>query len=443
MKRCASLLLLAAGCATRVDDPVLLRLRQEQSEPAGAPREEEQAPLVPVHGPARSGQALDLDAALGWARLARPELAAAHAAVAAAQARAEGSGRFPNPRLIARAEGAPLEGGTDAEADLLAGVSQPLPLSDRRAAAQSLAAAELERSRARYDVAEREVAAQVVRAFATALFAQEAAARRHELAQETAALRAPIEARIAAGDATASERAHAALALHDARAAEQAAERVAALARVELAAAIGTPDAVPERVVGELDALLALPLLEELSARLADHPALRAARADAQVAAAALELAREERVPDLDVDLLYRRLGAEEANAFDVGLSIPLRAWDRGTAAIDAARADEQAARALALASERDLAAALRSGHARLAAALAARETLRREVLPLHDEVVRIEEARVAAGDARPEVAAAARHARTLTELARLDATQAALQAWAELRSLVPPDDAR
>ncbi len=437
-KRSAAALLLASllpRCTTAVDEPALLALR---TPPLDGARGDEirHAPAPTATSATATRERIDLAQAIEQARATRPELAVARAAIEAAQARRGGSGRFPNPRLVARAEAAPFEGRTLDDADLIAGVSQPLPLSDRRAAEQGLADAEFERAQAQLATAEATLDREVRRAFATALFAQHAARQQQTLAEQSEALRQPIEARAVAGDATASERAHAAIAARETAAAARIAQRVDELARADLAAAIGAPDTSIGEVDGELDRVLALPELAEQSARLADHPALRLARAEAGVANAALALAREARIPDLDLDLLYRRIGADEIHAFDVGLSIPLRLFDSGRAAVEVAEAEQRGARAHAVATERDLTASLRQRHARLATALERRSGLQHDLLPLHDELVRIEAARVAAGDARPESLLLAQRARTQAEIELLIATREALDAWAELAAL-------
>lgn len=421
------------ACTTAVDEPTLIGLRDRAGGSASGAQETvgESAAATPLG-------TLDLARALELAAASRIELATARAERDAAAARAEGAGLFPDPRLIARAEAAPLEGRALADADLLAGVSQPLPLSDRRAAERDLAAAAIARADADVAQTERAIGTEVRRAFATALFTQYAAQVRTALAEQAEALRAPVEARAAAGDATASDRAQAAIVARESAVAARAANRVANLARGDLAAAIGMPAAPLDAVSGDLDEVLALPELALLVARLADHPALRAAQADAATAAAALELAREERIPDLELDLLYRRIGVDDVHAFDVGLSIPLRSSRRADAAIAAAQSDERAARSRTQANAREFAAALRNSHARLASALDARATLQREIVPLHDERVRIETARLAAGDARPEELLRAQLARSEAEAALLDATEAALAAWSDLRALVP-----
>lgn len=437
--RGGGLLVLAgvAACRTADHDPVLEALRT--GELGRAAPANDAAPTERADASASLGT-LDLAQALALAIDGRPELAAARAELAAAQHRAQASGQWPEANLVARAEAAPLEGRTVDDADLLVGIAQPLPLSARPDAERARADAEATRVAARVATVERSVVDAARGAFATALFTQHAAELRATLAAQAEALRAPVEARGAQGDATASERVHAALAARTAATAARIAERAATAARSELAAAIGRPHASIDAVAGDLATVLELPALERLAVRLSDHPALRAAHADAAAARAAITLARAERIPDLELELLYRRIGVDDVHAFDVGLSFPLRRGARSADRIAAAEAEERAARARGVADERTLVAELKRSHARLAAALATRGELRAEVLPLHDELVRIEAARLAAGDARPDELRRAQHARSEAELELLDATADALAAWAELRALVPED---
>src|SRR5262245_27250741 len=100
--------------------------------------------------PAPVPRTLTEEVALQLALERRRELLAARASWDAARARAEGAGLFPNPSLIARVEEASLEGDTFDDAAILAGFSQPIPLSDRRGAERRSEEATAARERARY-----------------------------------------------------------------------------------------------------------------------------------------------------------------------------------------------------------------------------------------------------------------------------------------------------
>jgi len=427
------LLLAAAGCAAGGE-----AAPPRSGEPAPAAGAGAREPEAATDRAAAALGMLTLESAREQAAAHRRELVAARAELSAAIARAEGAGRFPDPVLVARVESAPLDGRTVDNAELVAGISQALPLSDRRGAERSVEAAGVARERARLEVESARVAAEVHGAFATALFAQEAERLRRRFADEGAALAAAVRARAAAGDAPADEEARAAL--DAARAGQEllAATRLRDAALRALAAAIGLPDAALDGVAGALGPTLALPDLAALSARLADHPALRAADADVALARAALELAREQRIPDVNLDLFYRQLGNADTPAFDVGISLPLRLFQSQAPRTREAQAQVDAAAARASARRVDLAGALRGAHARLASALEMQRFLREEVLPRHAELVRIEEARVRAGDATAAALGAVRRERLAGEIAALDAMREALASWAELDALVP-----
>jgi len=376
------------------------------------------------------------DEALRLALERRRELVAARASWIAARERAESAGLLPNPSLIARVEEASLEGNTLNDAAILAGFAQPIPLSDRRDAERRSEAAAAARERARFEALLVEVGTEVRGAFATALFAAESLRLREQFAARSDELAALVGRRAAAGDAAADEVARAEL--ERVRSAQErvAAARVREAALAELAAAVGAPDAAVEGVRGELDAALALPDLEEVVRRLAEHPALVAAEADATAAAAAVDLARARRIPDLNVELLYRRIGSTNTNAMDVGISLPLPLFDQGAARVREAEAGVDAARARTETTRLELLATLRRAEARLAGALESSRSQRSEILPRHAELVRIEEARLAAGEGSTAALLLARREQVAAELAALDAGRDAHAAWAELRAL-------
>ena len=60
-----------------------------------------------------------------------------------------------------------------------------------------------------------------------------------------------------------------------------------------------------------------------------------------------LDLAQAERIPDIKVELLYRRIQAEERDAFDLGISIPLPLFNRNQGRLREASAELAADHAL------------------------------------------------------------------------------------------------
>lgn len=378
---------------------------------------------------------LTLEQALALAEQHHPELAEARALADAADGRARQAGAFPNPDVIARMESARFRDPT-AEAEFPVGISQTIPLGNRLGKARRVE--QLDRQRLLLDAEARlrAVRRRVHSAFATALYQEQAALAQSKLATGASELAALTKARVQAGDATPDETARVEIEFSRARLEHQRASALHLQALATLANAIGRPALRVDSINGSLETAFDVPALEELAASLNRHPAI--ASADAAVASqtARVDLAKAERVPDINVELLYRRIESDKSNTFDVGLRIPLPLFDRNRGKISAARADLTAVEARATATRNDLAQRLRESHTQLANALAAARTLRTEILPRAETVSKTAEARHAAGDIslaellpiRSEVAA--------SQLTYLESLRDVMQAWAEVRAL-------
>ncbi|MBI5395329.1 MAG: TolC family protein [Verrucomicrobia bacterium] len=387
---------------------------------------------------------LTLEQAMMLAEQHHPELAEARALAAAAEGRARQAGAFPNPAVIARMESAPISGRTTSEAEYLAGVAQTIPLGSRLSKARQVE--QLDRQRLLLDAEARlrAVRRRVHSAFATALYQEQAALAQGKLAASASELVALTKARVQAGDATPDETARVEIELSRARLEHQRASALHLQALVTLAGAIGRPALQIASIAGSLETAFDVPALEELAADLDRHPAI--ASADAAVAAqsARVDLAKAERVPDINVELLYRRVEADKANTFDVGLRIPLPLFDRNRGKISAARADLTAAEARATITRNDLTQRLRESHTQLANALATARTLRTEILPRAATVSKTAEARHAAGDISLAELLPVRREAAASQLTHLESLRDVMQAWAEVRSLAtPPSSAR
>jgi cobalt-zinc-cadmium efflux system outer membrane protein len=379
---------------------------------------------------------LTLEQALALAEQHHPELAEARALANAAEGRARQSGAFPNPDVIARVESAPISGRTTSEAESLAGVAQTIPLGKRLSKARQVE--QLDRQRLLLDAETRlrAVRRRVHSAFATALYQEQAALAQSKLAASASELVALTKARVQAGDATPDETARVEIELSRARLEHQRASALHFQALGALASAIGRPALRIASIGGSLETTFDVPALEALAADLDHHPAI--ASADAAIAAqsARVDLAKAERVPDINVELLYRRIEADKANTFDVGLRIPLPIFDRNRGKISAARADLAAAEARATAARNDLTQRLREAHTQLANALAAARALRTEILPRAETVSRTAEARRADGDISLAELLPVRRETAAARLTYLESLRDVMQAWAETRSL-------
>lgn len=422
MKKLLTALLLAAGCSTA---PPSVEL-PDRPAPADAPPA---APAPPDHvGP------LTLDRALELADRTHPDLAASRARVETAEGRAEQSGLFPNPVLLGKIESAPFEGDTLGDAEFLAGVAQRLPIGGRLGAAEAAGRLEAAKRRHEHEVLRVHLRTRVHGAFATALFSAQVSTLQEEVLELARRGVAVIRARREAGDATADELARAELEEARARLEEDKAHGLRELAFIALAAALGAPELRFDAVEGPLESALELPTLQSVLAALEHGPHAALAKADVDAARAAVEHAGAERIPDLSIDLVYRRIGAADRNAFDVGVAIPLPLFDRNQGRIREAEAQRREAEARGRATRDEAVRHVRESHAKLAEALGHVKLAREEILPRSELILRGAEARHAAGDLSLADLIPVRREAAAARLAYLDGLRELMEAWGELR---------
>lgn len=383
---------------------------------------------------------LSLEEAFALAERFHPRLEASLARVDGARVARATAGRGPDPVLVARIENAPVEDvSTLGNADLVLGLALDVPLGDRRDAARRVADADHDASLQRAAQMVLEVRRAVQGAFVVALFARDAQELRSELAAAADAAGDLVRTRIAAGDATDQDLARAELAAAEARRLQRDAELLEEEARARLAASLGAPDLEIASVSGELDVVGDLPGLEGLLAQLEETPTLLAAAAGTRTAAERLALADALRLPDLEVELLYRRLGQNDRHGFDAGIRLPLGLFDggrgrrdRARSAVAVARADERAAR---IAGEDEV----RRLHLELARALEELAFFEAEILPRHADLAATSEARLAAGDLAPADLLGVRTDLAEARIEALELRRRALVAWADLSPYLRP----
>ena len=380
---------------------------------------------------------LSLDQALGLAERHSPDLMEAAALVRAAEGRVQQAGALPNPEAIVRMENAPFNGRTARDADYLAGVGFTVPLRGKRAKAVKIE--ELDRERLNREAEARLLEAQgkVRSAFATALFQEQARRVRAELLTSAEQAVTLARARVSAGDAVPSEVARVEAELATARMESQRSEGMRTQSLVALSATIGLRAELVESVSGSLRTAFDLPALEELSSKLAAHPALSTAEADVSARDAEILSARAARIPDLKAELLYRRIESTRQDAFDVGVSLPLPFFDNGRGRVAEAEGRRDAAQARARSTRAELEVRVRDAHTRLAAALAESRSLEVDVLPRLEAVAKSTAARYAAGDVGLGEVIPVRRDHAGARLRHLDALREGMIAWGELRLFI------
>jgi cobalt-zinc-cadmium efflux system outer membrane protein len=273
-------------------------------------------------------------------------------------------------------------------------------------------------------------------AFATALYGQRVIQARDDDVRSAANAVALAKARLAAGDTIPAELAQAEVELRRAELERDKARANAAQALKALGAALGDATLNVESLDGALEGALAAPALSSLAARLEESPLLAAAAADIAVQRAHIALTEARRTPDVNVDVFYRRLGETE-NAFDVGVRMPLRLFDRGQGRIRESRAELAAAEARAEALRNDLSLRVQTAHRKLERAIAAATLLREEILPRAESVLQAAEARYRSGDMSLTELLPIRRDWIRVRLDYLETLHEVMQAWAELSPYV------
>ncbi len=389
------------------------------------------APRTPV--------SLTLDQAFERAERSHPALAEARARVDAAAGLARHSGAFPNPELIVGAQQIPVQRETIPDRQYIAGFSQRIPLGNRLAKAREAEWLQREVQVRGLESAQRTLHRRVHAAFATALHHESALQTHARILSSLTLDQQATRARLLAGDAIPADLARAELEL--ARAGIES-RRIASLREqglVALAGAIGEPGLSIGSVEGRLDDAFEVPTLESLAASLSTQPAARIAEADVRASVARIDLAKAERIPDIQVEALYRRLEVTGQNTFDIGLNIPLPLFNRNQGRIQAARSDALAAEARSRMTTQELALHLQQSHAALVSALDRARSFREEILPHADAVLQSAELRLAAGDTSLTEILPLRREWARLHLDYLETLREVMSAWVEVSAYLGP----
>jgi cobalt-zinc-cadmium efflux system outer membrane protein len=378
---------------------------------------------------------LTLEQAIEIALRAHPHLAEAAANLEAARARAATAGRLPNPEIVGRMESAPISSGTASQAEYVAGFSQAIPLGKRLSAAR-----EVERAGVDLREKEREAAAwnlirSVRGAFATALFTSRVLQAQTNLASNIEELLRIINARVEQGDAAPLD-----LARLQADAAQQRLEikeshYLLREAMHALSATLGDYKTPVDSLAGNLEDALEIAAIKSGSYQIADNPNLAVMESAAEAQRARIRLAKSERIPDVNLDLFYRRPQDTREDAFDVGVRVPIPVFDRKRGRVREAESELRAAEARLERSRNELGLELRSRELALERALDTVSVLQSDVLPKVETTLRGAEARYAAGDTSLSDVLAVRREATAARLNYLEALRVVMEAWAVLGS--------
>jgi hypothetical protein len=206
-------------------------------------------------------------------------------------------------------------------------------------------------------------------------------------------------------------------------------------AHVALAGAVGVRDLEVNALSGDLEDVLDLATIESVALDLEKNPAMVAAEATVEEKRARIDLAKAERIPDVKVEALYRRLESRE-DSVDLGVAIPLPFFDRNQGRLREARAELAAAEARARATAVETGQRLSESHAQLVAALDQARVLRTGVLPLSQTIKTTMERRHQAGEISLAELLPARRDWAAVQLSYLETLRDVMAAWNEVRAL-------
>ena len=291
------------------------------------------------------GPTLTLQEALQKAGAASPALAAGSAGVRIATAQRDVAALRPNPRIVAETEnvaGSGMYRGVRSS-ETTVGLELPLELGGKRTARIGVADAQHDRADIEAAIAAADLRLRVTRAYTDAASAQ----RRLTTASDQVGIATDVlraaRVRVAAGKVSPIEEQRATVALINAEAAFERAQRAASLALGNLSRLI---DASVQQVDLDWFVAIAAPT-PHIPADSGDTLTMAAARADLNTADAHVRLARSQRTPDLTVSASARRLEASKDTAAVFGVSIPLGIFNNGRAAVKVAAAQRDQADAL------------------------------------------------------------------------------------------------
>jgi cobalt-zinc-cadmium efflux system outer membrane protein len=327
---------------------------------------------------------LRLPDALSAALEGSPELASFSWELRSGEAREIQAALRPNPVLSLEVEDVGgregLRGFSGSQTTLQ--LAQIIELGGKRGARIRTARLDREVVGSDYEAVRLDVLAATTQGFVDVLAAQESVRLAEEGTALAAELRDAAERRLRAGIAPRVEAARASVAESNAEMELERARRALEAARQALAASWGAEEARFERGEGDLERVGSPPSLASLRGSLDANPDLARWQGERARRRAALDLARAQAAPDVEIGPGVRYLAGEDSTAFLLGASLPLPFFHRNQGAV------AEAGSRLAQASDEERAARVRAfrelarEYQALAAARARALSYRSEILP-------------------------------------------------------------
>ncbi len=370
--------MLAVGCAS--SRPSTLAV---PSSPLGSELPRYEADEPPAEPEEPQGE-LTLQRALGLALLHNPDLAVFSWEIRAREAEAIQAGLLPNPEFMAEVEnfaGSGVSSGFGTTETTLS-LSQLIELGGKRS--KRLSVANLERDLAAWDYEAKriDVLTTTTRAFIAVLAAQEQLSLAKELTKVADNILRSVARRVEAGATSPVEENRARVSLETSRIDRERRERALTVALSQLAAQWGSGDPQFSAVRGDLDRLLAPPELTTLDSKLQQAPAIARWATEITRRRVETELARSQRIPDLDIGLGLRRFSETQDLGAVFAVSLPIPLFDRNQGEIRAAQTRVVQAEHAQRSVETAILAQLQAAHAEAAASFDEVLALRSRAIP-------------------------------------------------------------
>lgn len=345
----------------------------------------------PAAGRTVDGNTLSLDRAIRLALEHNPELQASDARKEAAHGRAVQARAWPNPELEVFADDIPVNRSRLTQAKHMAGISQTLPWPGKKQADGEIGMADVAAEAAAWRLNRADLVREVKTAYFKVQTAERSAAVADDLLKVADAAAAAADKRNAAGEITLQEQLRAEIQREQTQTEKIDAVRESTVARQALVVLLGRPDLRDTRLTGAPDESGDLSLTRLTpSTWLAGHPAMVAARARRDQAAAMLRRAGLEPLPDIKVGVAGGRDEAAEENLMALRFTIPLPLFDRNKGKQQEASAGVREAEAGIAATEQRLIADWRAAAARYRAATQQVAAHRERILPKSEEALRL-----------------------------------------------------
>jgi len=327
---------------------------------------------------------LALQNAMAMALIQNPDLAGFTWEVRAAEARALQASLPPNPEVGVEVENI---GGTGA----LSGIDgtettfslrQVFLLDGKLGKRTKVAALERDLASWDYETKRIEVLVGVTQRFVDVLAAQ----RRVVLAKEARSLAAhvhdAVSKRVDAGGASPTEKIRTGVLVSTSRIALQRAERALLAARHRLAGTWGSTTPAFETATGRLEEVAQIPTAQALTRLVSQNPQIARWAVEMSQRQAAIDLAKSQGVPDVEVGAGWRYLNETDDKVFVAEFSLPLPIFDRNQGGVLEARYNLAKAEQERRSAEVRVKTTLAAAYQELTAAHGEATALKGEVLP-------------------------------------------------------------